>query len=1038
MIKRLILILLLLVLFSSLPTFAASVIDNSNNTSTPVQSTGTISVNTSASGTFTYVGFEHTITIVDADLNTTPGPGNDTVPVVITNVTDGTVANINLPETTSTGVFRGTFVNTTAPVSLAPNEVIRFRYNDANPAGSRDVTFNSISTTAAVSVSPTSAPPGSTFTITLNDPDRNLTIGGGNDTINVVARNNADGGGANVPLTLQESSTAGVFTGTLVNTSDVLDDNGGTIPTTVGDEVRISYNDVFDSFGNPQSPFAIHTLSGTDGVLTVTPNDEISGKGVLTIRVVDIDLNLNAGGSNDNTPIRVIPNNVGADSIVFQLPETTTAGTFQGTFDLANFTGGAELTYGEIATVRYRDLSRADGTTDVLIEVDVDITAEDAVIIAPSTASIANGFTVSVDDEDRNATAGPGNNNANVQVQFAKCNADLTTCSANQPIQLAEDDTLAGFFSRETGILTAIYPALVNGERIRIQYTDTIAADGTNGVLRETSVLIVAGADATFAVNPILTQPATTVTATVTDADRSGMAGAGNDSVNITARNVTQNGAVATFTVPESSTEGVFSLGVSIGDFGLNARVGDQIEFIYTDPTPNGGGAPVEYKVIVNVRNLGQDSVVEIDGTIPGRPAQIRVTDPETSITSNITVNVRNTTTNGTVEPVTLSYDSTIGKFTGSINTAFGRGNDGAQDGVINVVPGNVLQATYQDVLTSNGFDRAFTDTATIQDRRAATIFCDRGTTTNDPVWFAQYYNSTNLTGDVVESGEEGKLNINYAETAPFRSLPADNWSARWTTTMDITEDALYRFRFTIDDGVRFYINEELVLDQFSNGTLRTVQADYRLTPGRYTMKVEYFEGDGNAQIKAECYYIENPVLAIDTDGNTVSVIPSNVNFDEAIAHITTGRINVRANPTVTAAWLDYVYIYQRYDILGITDDGAWYLIDLKDGRSGWVAERYVKRYDTQPVQIYPSWSGTETVLPNVEVAGYATAEIKIRTAPRSGDQIGVVPANGAFRVYARTASGAWYRIAFEGIEGWVFAPYVELTNGTVQDLNRE
>ena len=46
-----------------------------------------------------------------------------------------------------------------------------------------------------------------------------------------------------------------------------------------------------------------------------------------------------------------------------------------------------------------------------------------------------------------------------------------------------------------------------------------------------------------------------------------------------------------------------------------------------------------------------------------------------------------------------------------------------------------------------------------------------------------------------------------------MHALPNDNFQVRWTTTLDIDNAGLYNFRSVTDDGVRLYIDNELIID---------------------------------------------------------------------------------------------------------------------------------------------------------------------------------------------------------------------------------
>jgi hypothetical protein len=59
-----------------------------------------------------------------------------------------------------------------------------------------------------------------------------------------------------------------------------------------------------------------------------------------------------------------------------------------------------------------------------------------------------------------------------------------------------------------------------------------------------------------------------------------------------------------------------------------------------------------------------------------------------------------------------------------------------------------------------------------------------------------------------------------------------------------------YRFFATMDDGMRVWLDDELIVDQWHNGSARTVTVDKDLSQGKHKLKIEYFENNGDAVCK--------------------------------------------------------------------------------------------------------------------------------------------------------------------------------------------
>jgi hypothetical protein len=1024
------------VAYDDVNTFGANVFRTANHqvVATTANSLATLTVTSSAAAGFTYPGTTHTITLVDAGGNVTVGPGNDTVTLQIdrlsaTNVVEATTT-ITLNETVTAGVFSATYLNTDAPISLTTNKRIRFRFIDTtvppsftNPTNV-DVVYSAISTNGTITVNPATGTPGTNLVVTINDLDLNLKAGGGNDTVVISATNITTGLPNPVLFTVNETTTPGNFNITLTNVDARLDDTGGTIPN-VGDTLRFAYDDV-DTTGATVFRNADHKLNGTNGTLSVTPLT-VSPGGSITVTIVDIDENRTPGPSNDQFQIALVNNDVGLEEIYPTVKETATPGTFTGTFFLSEF-ATHPVGSGPFVVVRYNDNGTSAGGGIVVRTVNVTIRGTDGVLSVSAKAPVGGKMVIRVADLDENTTPLPDSFTVDIY--------DSTCAGPSFPVLLTETANNSGLFEAIIDVDTIGFGVLAAGTVICTEYDDLANAAGVPAI-RTGKTTIGAGTDATLSASPPEINPATNFVVTINDPDANVTPGGSNDFVTFTVENITIGSVPVTLIAKETATPGVFQATVNSGDNGLNSRVGHRIRVRYIDLSP-ATGVTKTLEAFVNIVNLvfGADATITATDTIPGRPITVEVRDNDFASATEVRVTAQNITISGTVETITLPSVGS-GVFRGDVPTGYGTAPDGV-DGVIEVKDGDVVRFSYADDTNSTGKPRTITADSKVNNRRNPSVFCDKGTETSNPNWFEQYYATRDLSGGVVVEAAGFGANFNWAETAPYRQLPADGWSLRLTTTIRVPTAARFRFRVGADDGVRLFINDGIVIDQFVPAPFRAFTADVNLAAGEHRIRIEFFEDNGNAGLLAECTFIENPVAAIDSSGRRVDVFPSEVNLTGAVAHITTGRINVRANPTVEAARIAYVFIYERYQIVGITDDGRWYLIVLRDGRTGWVSAQFVRRYEENPVQIYPSFASSESELPNVEVAGFAVEELVIRTAPRTGEQIGLLPKGAAFRVIARSPSGAWYRISFEGLDGWVYAPFVELTNGTVNDLPRQ
>lgn len=114
--------------------------------------------------------------------------------------------------------------------------------------------------------------------------------------------------------------------------------------------------------------------------------------------------------------------------------------------------------------------------------------------------------------------------------------------------------------------------------------------------------------------------------------------------------------------------------------------------------------------------------------------------------------------------------------------------------------------------------------------------------------WRGEYFDNRKLEGDPELVRNDEKIDFNWKFKSPSSSLPINNFSARWTRRVKF-DAATYRFSFRVDDGVRLWVDDRLVIDEWDDGSVRTVVVDLEMTKGKHDLKVEFFEHEGEARI---------------------------------------------------------------------------------------------------------------------------------------------------------------------------------------------
>jgi hypothetical protein len=118
-----------------------------------------------------------------------------------------------------------------------------------------------------------------------------------------------------------------------------------------------------------------------------------------------------------------------------------------------------------------------------------------------------------------------------------------------------------------------------------------------------------------------------------------------------------------------------------------------------------------------------------------------------------------------------------------------------------------------------------------------------------DPFWQVSYWNNTTLSGPPVVSTSDTNLNHDWGFGSPNAQVNADYFSARWQRYIDVTPGT-YRFTATSDDGIRVWVDDDLIIDQWRMQPVTTFSADKYLSGGHHLIKVEYFEENGAAVAK--------------------------------------------------------------------------------------------------------------------------------------------------------------------------------------------
>lgn len=281
--------------------------------------------------------------------------------------------------------------------------------------------------------------------------------------------------------------------------------------------------------------------------------------------------------------------------------------------------------------------------------------------------------------------------------------------------------------------------------------------------------------------------------------------------------------------------------------------------------------------------------------------------------------------------------------------------------------------------------------------------------------WVAQYYPNTDLGGDPAAILTVNSPNFNTGGNPPVASMPATNWSARFTSVQTLNPGN-YQATFNVDDGVRYFVNGALVLDHWGAAPGQTQTADFTVSAPQVTFQIDYLQFGGEAYLQYNLF----------PTGGAGPVLPPVTGGPFAVAQVTAGTLNVRAQPATNAAVVTKVRFNEEFPVYGRSADNRWYLIDVF-GTFGWSSAGYL-RLDTPanvPV-VDPNAPAPETPPDDGSIIVTATPySVVLRTGPATSfDRISVLRSGATATVVGRNGDNTWWQVDFAGLTGWVSAEF--------------
>ncbi len=334
-----------------------------------------------------------------------------------------------------------------------------------------------------------------------------------------------------------------------------------------------------------------------------------------------------------------------------------------------------------------------------------------------------------------------------------------------------------------------------------------------------------------------------------------------------------------------------------------------------------------------------------------------------------------------------------------------------------------------------------------------------------DEYWEARYYNNPTLSGTHDLKRLETEINYDWGEGSPSSQINDDFFSARWNRRVTFSAGT-YRFSATMDDGMRVWVDGEVIIDSWYDSQEHTVTADIQLSEGDHDIQVKYYEAGGGAVARLSWSSLPSPAPPVIANWRgeyfnnmSLSGPPAivrddpEVNFDWGLGSPVPGTLqadhvsvrwtrNLFFNPgtyrfSVTSddgfrLWVNNTLLIDQWHDQGATT----YMADivLPGGSIPIQMEYYENQFYAVALLSWAAVSGTLPPAPTQPIApgtGSVTAYwLNVRWGPGVGyGIITTIPRGTMVTLTHRNPAATWVRaILPSGTVGWMNASYLSTT----------
>ena len=146
----------------------------------------------------------------------------------------------------------------------------------------------------------------------------------------------------------------------------------------------------------------------------------------------------------------------------------------------------------------------------------------------------------------------------------------------------------------------------------------------------------------------------------------------------------------------------------------------------------------------------------------------------------------------------------------------------------------------------------------------------------------AEYYNNRDFT-DLVLTRTDETVDFNWGSGSPDAAIAPNTYSVRWTGFVEPLYSETYQFKTSSDDGVRLWVNDQLLVDNWTDHGVKDNRGTIDLEAGQqYEIRMDYYENRGKSVAK----------LAWSSESQSEEIIPQRQLYAANLSDFSTNETN--------------------------------------------------------------------------------------------------------------------------------------------------